>query len=178
MMNIDYRKIITDSLIDHNFTIKATIIAALNLTLPLIWPILGITALMIIDLWTAYNANKKYGVPFKSKGLGKTGEKWINFLIGVIVVVIVDTLCSYYEVIPAMILTNIYITLSALRELKSISENFSGLGLARIIKVITKYITTKKIDLYEIIDEELKDKESKVQQENKVKHEQDNKTDL
>jgi len=72
--------------------------------------------------------------------------------------------------------------LTALRELKSISENFAGLGLASAVRVFLKFLATKNTKLYEAIDKELESEKEKIieKQEyfDKLKKDDGNKTDL
>lgn len=161
-------KVFHEALVNHDFTLKAILIALFNIVFPLLWPIIGITVLMVVDLWSAYQANKRIGVKFNSKGFGRTISKWVEFIVGVLVTVIVDLIfIEYFGVMGFMFLTNIFMVFTALRELKSISENFSGLELGRAVRALMKYFKREKISLYEAIDEELqakKDKTKKAQE--------------
>jgi len=157
----EFAKVLFDQLLKHDFTLKIFFIASLNILLPLVWPLIGISLLMLIDLYTAYQASKREGIPFNSKGLGNTIKKWVEFLIGIIVTTIIDLLAVLILNIDLHFFTNILIMITALRELKSISENFAGLSLTSATKVFIKFIGSKS-KLYEIIDQELESEKKKI----------------
>ena len=171
-----------ETLIKHDFTIKVFFIGALNILLPLIWPLIGVSMLMLIDLYTSYQSSRRDGIRFHSKGIGLSIRKWLEFLIGVIVTTIIDLLCVRFLNVSFHFFTSIFIMLAALRELKSISENFAGLGLASAMRVFLKFLGTKNTKLYEAIDKELESKKKKIieKQEyfDKLKKDDGNKTDL
>lgn len=144
----------------HNLSFKALLIAFLNIIFPLVLPIVGVSVLMLIDLWSGYQYHKRNNIPFHSKGLGHTIQKWLNFLLGIIVTTTVDLIIIENSgLTTSMILTNIYIVMQALRELKSISEHFNGLNLKRSIRALYRWLKSNNSDLYEFIDDEVQDKE-------------------
>lgn len=163
------RETIHQAVVQHNLTFKALLIAFLNIVFPLVLPVIGVTLLMFIDLWSGYQYHKRESIPFHSKGFGYTIQKWLNFLLGILVTTTVDLIIIENSgLTTSMILTNIYIVMQALRELKSISEHFNNLSLSRAAKALYKWLKARDKSLYEFVDEETV--EAKKEKEDKIKN--------
>lgn len=176
-----YIKLIKEQFEAHGFTIKALIITILSMILPFLFPFLGITILVIIDFWTSYKANKAEGISLYSEGLRRSIKKWTEYFFTIVVCIIVDAIItnaidSYWK----YFFTHIAVVIIAITELKSISENFEGASLVKVLKVISRYtihkVSKDKKELAEILKEELNlTKEKKQRQLDSLKNQKKDK---
>src|SRR5688572_13133695 len=95
LINIDKKNLIEltmQQLDAHGLTIKSIIITLLGMTLPFVFPFIGITLLVLIDFWTSYKAGKAVGLNLYSEGLRKCGKKWTEYFLTLVVCIIVDAI--------------------------------------------------------------------------------------
>jgi hypothetical protein len=137
--------ILTEQLNHHGFTIKSVLLALTTMIFPFIFPFLGVTLLVLIDFWTSYKAGKAIGINLFSEGLRKCIKKWTEYLITIVVCLIVDSIIItiFSSILDFYIFTSVATVVMALTELKSISENFAGVSLLKVIKIVTKYFSSK-----------------------------------
>lgn len=176
-----YIKILHEQLEIHGFTLKALLITILGMILPFIFPFLGITLLVIIDFWTSYKAGKAKGIKLYSEGLRRSIKKWTEYLLTLIVCIIVDAIVvnaidDYWR----FFFTHIAVVTIAVTELKSISENFAGASLIKVLKIVTRYAISKFGDnnkeISDLLKEEMDSKKSKEEtQKQALKNQEKNK---
>lgn len=169
MIDINKRNLIEltmEQLDAHGLTIKTILITLLGMILPFIFPFVGITLLVIIDFWTSYTAGKAKGINLYSEGLRRSIKKWTEYLLTLIVCIIVDAIVvnaidDYWR----FFFTHIAVVTIAVTELKSISENFAGASLIKVLKIVTKYAMSKFGDnnreISDLLKEEMDSKKSK-----------------
>lgn len=158
-------EIVSEQLDVHGLTIKSIIITLLGMTLPFVFPFIGITILVLIDFWTSYKAGKAVGLNLYSEGLRKCGKKWTEYFLTLIVCIIVDAIIMTTQDYWEYIFSNVALVWIAITELKSISENFAGVSLSKVLKIVIKYVssqfTNNKKEIADLLKEEVDSKKFK-----------------